>query len=303
MSKSDKQIAAVGIAVVLLGILLVVRGCGSSSRSNGTEQAVSGMREDKNAYKVLRDEIGLRQIQLNGQEIVVRLDARKVCAAGDFDAIKAELEKRPQTRVLLTVEPPSAGEAIPAPIVRTMSLQELTNGGDFRFALPPSARRASLGIFLCSDGDKIGRCAGKVNVDINKIFTATLQKDWGVAPIADKIYFFQYLLLRDGTLETLTRVNVTPFTFRKIAAYASARLGGSLPEATQTGIQESAQLTRTLKSMPLEETKGADVVLPLPRYDKSVCGKTDPTRKREEPRGKIPDQMQEEIRRAMQRTK
>ena len=195
-----------------------------------------------------------------GTHLALSFEVEQECQFGDLDVILADLTlsgKLTTDDLLVTVEPiVSAGSSFQR-VTQRLTGAQIAAG--LRMELPVQAIKSTehLGVFLCRDRKRTGRCNDKSIYDYGQL-ERSLQKGGSPKVRADdKIYFFQYLLAEPGAISFLTE-NVTSLeqAFKKV------------DEATSTVSDGKRQAALRKQAKNLFDALGSYVVIKKPERKK-----------------------------------
>lgn len=254
--------------IVLAGILgLVLAGSGYAQDSGG----ITGLARE---IQLVRDSIS------PGEEYIdlgVKIVSERRCGQGDLDIIDTEYQENPfmDKRLLLTLEPLFPDPTMMDPLFQVIKHPKDLENYVTTFRIKRFKGEKHLGLFLCRDTNGEKSCQGKRAVNVAKMakLYAKLQKtpmtlERGVA--WDKIYYFQYVVLGDNSIEYLAGTDVSDQRFAKFNKYMTSRMGTD--EAYRFTIGQIGGWTQATNSMPLK-IEGNTLVVNLPQSDDTRCKK------------------------------
>ena len=115
------------------------------------------------------------------------------------------MQARGVKKLILSIEPLPQARQNFKPAVRVLTLEELKGGFKHTFVVPQSSEVINAGLYLCEDDTSSGSCWDKESEDFATVMTnAGAAKGRLNAQLAgrDKVFYFQYLLLRSQVLTT-----------------------------------------------------------------------------------------------------
>lgn len=141
-----------------------------------------------------------------GSTLDVEVGIERECRFGDLDIILADLQMSgPKGKnMLLSVEPIVSTGSKFKPLSVSLSAEDIEFGYKKTFELTLSGQKEHLGVFLCRDREKTGRCNKKAIFDYGKIEESLQKQGSQKVRNSDKIYFFQYLVVENKQLQFLT---------------------------------------------------------------------------------------------------
>ena len=228
------------------------------------QQELAKRREEY--LKDVRQGVGFYPMQetQSGFKVVVRFEPFAVCHVGDLNAIFHDFRQTTANRVLITLEPlDGKRKALGAQV----SLENLKLGFEKVFTLPASGTSDIMGIFICSDAKRTGRCAGKRPLDINGSFLAPGKKR---PAYADKIYIFNLALITDKTIRFITEAPIPAMVLTQLKEQKQLQALGS--EKSGKWLDYAQKLTESLRSYPVE-VRGNALIIKMPYLNKAKCAK------------------------------
>ncbi len=196
---------------------------------------------------------------------------------GDLDVIRHDqkFDPRSEKPLLLSVEPLEGGGTDYLPFSHEFSDVGSLVGYETSFAINRSATPKQFALYLCKDSAKAGKCRAKATKQIDSLTNSSAAL---ISPnrrkmkaAQDKIYFFQYFVASDAGIEFLSGNNQDEKRFEKMEEYLNSKFG---PNAdTKLVFEHVKQASQRIDSLPVTFEDNV-LLINLPHYDKSKCGKT-----------------------------
>jgi hypothetical protein len=178
---------------------------GVDSAKEPAEAASAGQARQPvgNASIVTPDQFGMlgRSLTGTGSErfFPLAIQWRIGCGPINYNVLKQQFKAGSMATVLLTIEPIDPAYTSFSPVVYEISEESFFQGAPLMLSLPATTEALELGLFICSDTKKEGRCNTK---QAFRAQPADLEgKTQSYA--GDRLYFFSYLILADNALYTL----------------------------------------------------------------------------------------------------
>lgn len=181
----------------------------------------------------------------------VRIAPKKVCFPADVEAMRNVVGNAGS--LLLSLEPTIASGKAKAPISRTISLKEITQGT--KVSLPVNLKETGVyGIYICSDEAGKRSCSDKPAADFNKILN---HRDLNIA--ANAVFYYQFTVLG---LDYATVYSGLPSNIGE----AREELAEQRPKKDwKPELEKAASMMRDVKSFPPRTVReGNTIVLELP---------------------------------------
>lgn len=204
---------------------------------------------------------------LDGKDINVsiRIISTERCMVGDLDAIVREASLDTSAKFLLSIEPLTGSDKDFGPASKTtLDPRGLDSTQTFTLKIPVGENPEHLGLFICRDAAGSGKCREKDAVDIGKLLSDHMHMK---ATAADRIYYFQYLLLDHNTL-TVVGGDVEPTSGAAFSGYLTSRTGNAL--GAGSAADAAATLNATIRSATVT-LKDFFIELDLPRSQPGKC--------------------------------
>jgi len=208
-----------------------------------------------------------------GSPLPLRIKSTPRCMFGDFDLIAADMGGGKQGSLILTVErldepaaPPLAMASLYGP---GLGAAILSRDG-YGLELPPAAASAPqlLGIYICRDAARTGRCGDKPLVPFGQALDAHSSKNPAAqVKVADKVYFFSFIIASGGKIHFSNQL-FDDDVLARLPAQVRALLKSAPDPAAFTRLTKAI---RTIGSEPLA-LDGGKLVIDLPRVDIRRCG-------------------------------
>jgi hypothetical protein len=181
----------------------------------------------------------------------VRIAPKLVCHPADVEAMRNAVGNT--GKLLLSLEPMADNAKMKAPISRTLSVKELTQGS--KLSLPVNLKEPGVyGIYICSDEAGKRSCSGKPAADFNKIFN---HRDLDIA--ANSVFYYQFTVLG---LDYATVYSGMPSSIAGAREQLEERRS---KRDWKPELEKAAGIMRGVKSFPPRTIReGNTVILELP---------------------------------------
>ncbi len=215
-----------------------------------------------------------------GSSLDVAIEIERECRFGDFDIMLADLNMSGPmgNDLLLSVEPIVPTKSEFKPVYVKLSVPDIEFGYKKTFALSLPKQREHLGVFLCRDRDKKGKCNSKEIFDYGQI-EESLQNE-GSLKIrkADKIYFFQYLYAENDELHFLTdNVESLKEAFAAVDRITSTVANASLREEIKKKAKKLFDALGSYVVTKKPEKNKLTLQVMLAKMDKTKCSDLKPS--------------------------
>lgn len=232
-------------------------------------------------------EAGLGRLELvnkKGENMLpLQLKTQKVCSFGDFDALYLDASYSEYPLTLLTLEDLSAGksklyDSVILSNPKQDFLKRVTSekGYSYELKLGKIAKPTVLGIYLCLDSKKEGRCHNKSYEDINDVIKRYDVKEKIAASYrsTDKIYFFSFFVINEGEIYYPLDSFTEP-QYEKLAKFLQYAIKGDVSSL----VKRIKELNDVLNSEPLGKaqlTEGGEdrfrgFSISFPKMDQEKC--------------------------------
>lgn len=268
----------VAIGVFVLALILSALFLRFESRKAKETKAVETNARPEPVPKEVYDletQMELKRMPLRREKGTALLDFTisipRRCPIGDADAIKLDLDASPEKRILISVEPLDPADTSFKPQVEVVGPELLQTGRSVLFKVPLRERSIAMGVFVCKDSQKKGRCLGKPFEDLNAIFSE-YSKAGGVLknPPPDRTYFFQFLSIQKGeSLVAFAPNIVKDDALRSVTKYLDAT--GTAGNGTVHRQQGELIKDLTLATRSLPVAFGSSLRVDLPLHDLNRC--------------------------------
>ncbi len=213
-------------------------------------------------------------------DLIVKIEVPTQCEMGDVDIMRYDqyFDKNPVRRLILSLEAVSPEDADFKPIVLELPKLELLNGLKTTMNVPLGEKPRQLGLFVCKDSAREGKCLGKRSIPLAKMYKFYSKKvsttDRDNFARNDKIFYFQYLLATNSKIEILGADPQGASQSAKDEHYANlSKLvlsTGQSEESLKKTIQSVRNMTERANSQPVE-MDGNKVRVKLPIHDRRAC--------------------------------
>lgn len=198
----------------------------------------------------------------------VTIKAFKRCLEGDAETITSDLHFSASKRLLLTLEQVRKDGTVVAP-TRVLKKDEYFTGFTHEFTFPQRRRREVLGVFLCKDDERSGRCFDKVALptreSLLELSEASTNKNFQAR---DKTYYFAPVFAGVDVVsiaadeDKMAPVDAWKSRLDFVKATGREKDQGPLAE----GVLRSSALVQILTNFPLR-AEGDGVTIPMPYLD------------------------------------
>ncbi len=191
-----------------------------------------------------------------GDKILVTIAVKpeaQWCKNGDFDLIKSlatHTKERLLTMSLEAIEKKGVSRS------KSFNLGDLNGGQSASFEIPSTD--GTYGLYLCSDQSRRYTCSKKKAIP-TEIWTASPEKIKKLA--VDKIFYFQLLHVKDGTVNIIPSDAWGKDNLRKLKANLGDWMGDDV-----AALDKMDSLISQLQPMPARLTK-SKIEIPLPYND------------------------------------
>lgn len=266
-------------ALVAISVFFLTRGCGGRpddpTSGAGAQGEVASLPRSESVVRAVEEKAGLKRIPFSGRRVKIAVTPKGWCNYGDLDAIALDANRASPAPLLLTLEPLPGSLGVSQS--KEVTLADLEKGFTHDFVVE-SGSGHQLGLYLCLDQGRTGRCGGKRIQPINEIFA-----DYAVAPERlrgtrppDRVYYFQFLHFGRGDLITPSKPVFTEVENNELQIWA-AMSAPSVDKIAENhrGLAAAQGNIAQLQSMALQSGSGsADLAMVLPHFDKSRCNDT-----------------------------
>ena len=215
-------------------------------------------------------EINARALKLSrakdGFNLLFTVYSQRRCMIGDFDIVRKELTRSPESKLLLTLEPLLPTDDLP-PQSKEISLAGIESGMRFSMAIPERAEPTHFALYICKVSDGSSTCGDKSVEDLNLVMENYDFPGAASEKPKDKIYYFQYFLLDANSL-TSFKNEIELETYGKMKRYLTTRLNNTF--AAQEVSDRVKQLNWTIRSESAKFERNR-ILLNLPRADSGKC--------------------------------
>ena len=244
----------------------------------GTLAAIAAVTFVSKHYKMLdaRAQAGVIELKLptDGSGFPVELRRVEACGRDEWGPLAATLavRRRQGARVLFTIEPLDPHELSVKPVVRTLTIAELTTGLIHRFQMPQAltsrATSIPMGAFVCIDSTGAGRCAGKVAGSYDDLVSDMdnlLAEPRAARTVKDRVVMFHLLFIDKDRIAIVRQGRWTSANFPGIERFFTAKFGRGARAKQQ--LVEAAEMKRHVLSATEPVVEGNRLVLALVTKD------------------------------------
>lgn len=213
-------------------------------------------------------------LKREGNTVPLRFFLEKTlsCDPGDYEAITESLKQSAEKSLLLSLESISVEDTF-EPVTMQINESEFVHGFSRTVDVPATLGPRQLGLFLCKDSEKVGRCAHKPVVGINELLRENLKqgREGRGAEAPDRIYYFQYVYVdADGAFHLFRQSPIDTAELDTFAGRFPKIFSAQKVETERMNLAKVGLFSRTLASAPLTlKTDGFAVT--LPGRDKTRC--------------------------------
>ena len=208
----------------------------------------------------------------NGTRIPLKLNSTRRCQIGDLDIIQKDLinlKSKNSGNLILSLEPISEDDNSFSPVFRSININEFVLGFEMFMQIKLYHAPANVGVFICNDISKSGRCRSKEKVNISefgkKFIPGSIESKKEFPE--EKIYYFAHLIVdTDGIQFPVSELPNSDLDLMKSTLLSNINFAVSL----ENTFQELTKISSTTRSMPLKLSNGA-IVIDMPRLDRTTC--------------------------------
>jgi hypothetical protein len=216
--------------------------------------------------KEVRQGVGFYQLETTDEGLLARVKFAPypVCHVADLNAIFHDYRQTANNSILVSLESlDGSGKRIS---FYRPSLEHLKYGFEAAFKIPPEMKSGLMGLFICSDSGRTGRCTRKKPMDFDALFN--ISNTNRALPYQDKVYIFNLVVITDKLLRYVTEVPIPESLLAELKQNPMMKQLG--PEKIEHLFHEAQTLTTALRSYPTEVRDGS-LVIKMPILDQDRC--------------------------------
>ena len=201
----------------------------------------------------------------------VRFTSERRCETGDLDLLIREKTLDRSSPFLLTLERlDGMSKSKGKENIKVINPRNIETGMSAALAVPPSKSPVHYGLFICRDSQNTGSCLDKRIENLNRLlslhFNGTPDKP------ADRVYFFQYLVLENNTFTAVNSL-MDRKSYSSLEKYLAQRTRNQFGAKNMSA--KAQNINQTIRSAPVQVTENG-FVANLPRHDRGLCQKEAP---------------------------
>lgn len=192
------------------------------------------------------------------------------CITGEIDVLLSDL---PFTPLIATLEPIVVTDTSFPRIAKSLDREGLKRRLNLTFDVPSRRSVVNLGVFICSDKAGTKRCADKAVHSYDEYLASGTGRKSKVDKAVDHIYFFQYLVATQTSLQFISGAETLKQA--KVAVDAALiRVPASTPKQTQMVRKTILKFLGKIGSMPIttaSSDEGASLDVNMTKFNADTC--------------------------------